>query len=381
MKPFQESVIVNRPQPRLLVRTANWIGDSVMTMPAVQRLHELEPTAHIALLCPAKVQDLWRHNPFVSEVIPFDERAPIARLRSGRFDTALLFPNSFRSAWECWRAGIPRRVGFAGHQRRWLLTDVVAERQAEQPISRTVTVAGRTFAVKHFPTIRHQVHRYLDLISYLGGNRDLVSPKIWLGPGDPPALTKFLHEGARPFIGIHAGAEYGPAKRWAPARFAEAARHIGAEYPCRWLVFGAAGEIETARTIEQLLRQSFPNERDVINVAGQTTLLELCALIKFCRLLLTNDTGPMHLAYALGTPLVAIFGSTSPELTGPLGPHCAVLREPVECSPCFLRECPIDFRCMERITVDQVVAAARQQLAASPPAYHATSAETPRRTP
>ena len=364
MKPFPESAIVSAHQPRILVRTTNWIGDTVMTMPAVQRLHEIEPRAHIALLCPAKVQDLWRHNPFVSQVIPFDPDAPIGELRRGQFDTAVIFPNSFRSAWECWRAGIPRRVGFAGHQRRWLLTDVVDEPRNEQPIYRLVTAAGQTFQVKQFPVIRHQVQRYLDLISWLGGNRDPVPPRIWLGPGDLPALTKFLHEGTRPFFGIHAGAEFGPAKRWLPERFAEAARRIGEEVPCRWLIFGAEGDSDIANAIEQKLRESCPGERDIVNVAGKTTLMELCELIKFCRLLLTNDTGPMHLAYALGTPLVAVFGSTSPELTGPLGPHSSVVREPVECSPCFLRECPIDFRCMNFITAEQVARAALKLLGA-----------------
>jgi hypothetical protein len=131
------------------------------------------------------------------------------------------------------------------------------------------------------------------------------------------------------------------------------------------LATGSAQEVAIATTIEQRLRAQLTDERDVVNVAGKTTLPELCQLIKFCRLLLTNDTGPMHLAYALGTPLVAVFGSTSPELTGPLGPHCAVVRADVECAPCFLRECPIDFRCMNSISTDQVVEAALKLVGAS----------------
>ncbi len=366
MKRSLESAIVSRPRwERLLVRTTNWVGDTVLTLPAVQRLHELLPNSHITVLCHAKLQDIWRHNAYVNDVIAFDPYPAIGKLRAGRFDLALILPNSFRSAWECFAARIPQRLGFAGHRRRWLLTDVVAETRSEMPVYRTMEIAGTKFLAKHFPHPRHQVHRYLDLISYLGGNRDLVQPKIWLAPGELPALTKFLHEGYRPFCGINAGAEFGPAKRWAPERFADAALRIGEQYSCRWLIFGSAADRDIATTIEQRLRAQLTDERDVVNVAGKTTLPELCQLIKFCRLLLTNDTGPMHLAYALGTPLVAVFGSTSPELTGPLGPHCAVVRADVECAPCFLRECPIDFRCMNSISTDQVVEAALKLVGAS----------------
>jgi len=347
-----------------LVRATNWIGDSVMSMPAVQRLRECEPEAHIALLCHAKLSDLWQYNPFLNEMIPFDTKPSIQRLRQGGFDVAIIFPNSFRSAWECWRARIPIRVGFAGHRRRTFLTDVVAEPCSERPVSKEITVDGNTFRVKHFVAIRHQVHRYLDIISYVGGNRDCVPPRIWVEPSALPPLGKFVHEGGLPFFGIHAGAEYGPAKRWMPERFAEVAARVSEQVPCRWLLFGGpnANDAQIAGDIETRSRAHFSDPHDVVNVAGKTTLLELCGLIKFCKLFLTNDTGPMHLAAALGTPLVAVFGSTSPELTGPLGERCVVIQEPVECSPCFLRECPIDFRCMERVTADRVVEAALKLL-------------------
>lgn len=347
MKPSAPSAIDNSPRARILVRATNWIGDSVMTMPAVQRLRESAPEAHIALLCPAKLRDLWRHNPFLS-VILTDPR----QIRAGNFDVALIFPNSFRSAWECWRAGIPTRIGFAGHWRRKLLTHIVAEAHAEQPIDKTLDVAGKNFTVKCFPSIRHQTRRYLDLISFVGGNRDIVQPKIFMAYQDLPALGKFLTDDGTPFIGINAGAEYGPAKRWLPERFAEVAQRVSKEVNCRWLLFGGPGDVAIAGQIENDLRGL-----NVTNVAGKTTLLELCELTRFCRLLLTNDTGPMHLAAAVGTPLVAIFGSTSEELTGPLGVHSMVVSAQVECTPCFLRECPIDFRCMNSITVEQVTGA------------------------
>jgi heptosyltransferase-2 len=341
--PSAKSAIDRRPNARILVRGTNWIGDAVMTMPAVQRLRELMPHAHISLLCPAKLHDLWRHNPFLNEVIH--------ELGDRQFDVAVIFPNSFRSAWECRK--IPVRVGFAGHWRRKLLTHIVDEPQSERAIYKSVTVAGKTFKTKSFPVIRHQVHRYLDLISYLGGNRDLVRPKIFFAIEDLPPLTTFLTDDGRPCFGINAGAEYGPAKRWPAERFADVVRRVSEQMDCRWLILGGPGDAGIAGEIERALGA----EHRVVNVAGKTTLMELCLLLRFCRVLLTNDTGPMHLAAAVDTPVVAIFGSTSSELTGPLGRHVRVVHEDVECSPCFLRECPIDFRCMNRITVEQVAEA------------------------
>jgi len=334
---------------RILIRATNWVGDSVMTMPAVQRLREWAPSAHIALQCPAKLGDLWRHNPHLNEIITGS-----ADRRGGRFDLAVIFPNSFRSAWECWRAGIPRRVGFAGHWRRGLLTDIIAEPANERPTYRSITVGGRTFKTKHFPVIRHQIHHYLDLVEDLGGSREPVPPRIWLAPGESAAFAKFQFKPDPPFIGIHAGAEFGPARCWLPERFAEVAAHVIEATGCQCLLFGGPGEIKAVAAIEALLRQRLPNSNQIVNVAGQTTLLELCELIQSCRVLLTNDTGPMHLAGALGTPVVVTTGSTAAQQTGPLDPRSCVLNAGVECSPCFLRECPIDFRCMNRITIEQV---------------------------
>src|SRR5207249_88901 len=157
---------------------------SVLSMPAVQRLRELQPDAYIAVLCPVKLRDLWQHNPFVNEVVPFVRTPDLRTLRALEFDRAIIFPNSFRSAWECWRAGIPARVGFAGRWRRHLLTDIVPEPANEQPVRKKITVAGKKFAIKHFPVIRHQAQRYLDLIGHLGGSRELVQPRIWLAPGE-----------------------------------------------------------------------------------------------------------------------------------------------------------------------------------------------------
>jgi heptosyltransferase-2 len=158
--PSAKSAIANNRNPRILVRATNWIGDTVMSMPAIQRLREFKPQAHITLLCPAKLQDIWRRNPFLNEVLPSDPRPDVEELREREFDLAIIFPNSFRAAWECRRAQIPYRVGFPGHSRRLMLTDVVPEPPGDKPHSKEIQVAGRTFKVKAFPTLRHQVHRY-----------------------------------------------------------------------------------------------------------------------------------------------------------------------------------------------------------------------------
>ena len=347
---------------RILIRATNWIGDSVMTMPAVQRLRELAPRAYIAMLCPGKLTDLWRHNPFLNEVIPFGDQPDFHDLRQHEFDVAVIFPNSFRSAWECRRAGIPRRIGFAGHWRRFLLTDIVHQPRSERAVYKTKTIAGKTFPVKVFRSTRHQSEHYLDIVAYLDGNRDPVPPRIYLAVEEMPALNKFMRDDGRAVVGINAGAEYGPAKRWPAERFAETAIKVSYHANTRWLILGGPQDTVVAGQIEAQLRDAGLGDSSIINVAGRTTLLDLCTLLRFCKLLLTNDTGPMHIAAAIGTPVVSIWGSTSPELTGPLSPRSTVIRQPVECSPCFLRECPIDFRCMERIQVDEVVKAVLKQL-------------------
>ncbi len=357
---------------RILVRAANWIGDSVMTMPAVQRLREFAPESYIALLCPGKLHDLWCHNPYINEIIPFGRQPNIAALRERKFDVAIIFPNSLRSAWECRRAQIPRRIGFSGHSRRLLLTDVVHQPASERVTYKVLSVAGQEFKVKVFSALRHQSQHYLDIIAHLGGNPEPVPPRIFLAAEELPALSKFLRDDGRPVLALNAGAEYGPAKRWPVERFTEAAVKISERTDCRWLIVGGRGDVSIAASVEEQLRIARLDQDTVINVAGKTTLLDLCGLLTFCKVLLTNDTGPMHVAAAIGTPVVSVWGSTSPELTGPMGNDSVVIRQPVECSPCFLRKCPIDFRCMNRIEVDAVVAAVLKRVLVTDKPYWQT---------
>ncbi|HHY85228.1 MAG TPA: lipopolysaccharide heptosyltransferase II [Verrucomicrobia bacterium] len=351
---------------RILIRGVNWLGDAVMTTPAVIRLRERFPNAHLVMLCPAKLEGLWRHHPAIDEVLPVERDSSVfataKRIRAGRFDAAVILPNSPRSALESWLARVPVRVGYA-RSRAWLLTHPVPARagavrmrkRTPREIQRLIQSGARTREPEP-PPAAHQIHEYLWLVGSLGADTRPVAPQIQVLDAEVEAVRKRfgLEDAKRPVFALNPGAEYGPAKRWPLSSFAEAAREIQRTTGCVWLILGgsadrpAASELETAVGRDSLVR----------NIAGETSLRELCAVLKLVRVLLTNDTGPMHVAAAVGTPVVVPFGSTSPELTGPGLPgdsRHALLKSTVPCAPCFLRECPIDFRCMNGIRPQTVV--------------------------
>jgi lipopolysaccharide heptosyltransferase II len=317
---------------RILVRASNWLGDSVISAPAVRAMKAGRPDAHITVAAPEKIASVWKLVPEVDAVLPINAKKIFASMnairRQPRFDVAILFPNSLRAALEAWFAGVSRRVGFPGHNRRWLLNQIIAEEHRRGPI-------------------QHQVYRYLRMARELGA------------PKDPPPIRKSLQRmanGAPAKIGLCPGAEYGPAKRWLPERFAEVALAVAEQRLVQWILFGTTADQQTGAAIETALAAH------CVNRIGQTTLDQLATELSECALLLTNDTGTMHLATLLGVPVVAVFGSTEPRLTGPLGSGHDIIRHQVECSPCFLRECPIDFRCMKAVSVEEVVAAVSAQL-------------------
>jgi heptosyltransferase-2 len=248
MKTVPVSAIDRRHAKPILVYPAGRISDTILAFPFLQRLRELEPSAHISVLSPAPLAELWQRNPSLNDVIAFTTKPDLRGLRQREFAVALLLCPSLQAAWVCQRAGIPRRIGFAGNRRRWLLTDVVHESRSEHPTPRAMQVDGVKFRMHHVAALRHQAHRYLDLISYLGGNRDLAIPHLRLEAGELPALTKFLREGTRSFIGIHPGGA--PAKRWPAERFGEAARRIADEVPARFIIFGQATEAALATEVE-----------------------------------------------------------------------------------------------------------------------------------
>jgi len=310
---------------RILIRGSNWLGDSIISMSAVRALKAGRPDAHITVAAPEKIAPVWKVVPDVDQVISLKSRSLFNAVRSIRgqtkFDVAILFPNSLRAALEVWLAGVPRRVAYRGHHRRWLLNQIISERSRLGPVE-------------------HQVVHYLQIPREVGGL------------SEPPPVRMFLprgkSNGATAKIGLCPGAEYGPAKRWLPERFAEVAVAVSAQRPVQWILFGTSSDAEIGATIEASVGAN------CINRIGKTTMTELIAELSECALLLTNDTGTMHLATILAVPVVAVFGSTEPRLTGPLGSAAHIFRHQVECSPCFLRECPIDFRCMKAVTAGEV---------------------------
>ncbi|HEY5041166.1 MAG TPA: lipopolysaccharide heptosyltransferase II [Verrucomicrobiae bacterium] len=376
------SVAFNPPPRRILVRGVNWLGDAVMTTPALLRLRETFPGAHITLLTPEKLRELWLGHPAVNETISFSAGDNIfaagKKLRAGKFDLALVLPNSPRSALEVFLAGIPQRIGHAHAWRNFFLTQAVApradavkmrklsvteikRRTGIAPVSNLNQKKSETGATPVLQPIAHQIHEYLHLAAALGANPEPLAPQLFVAPEEIEATKKKfgLDISAQPVFGLNPGAEYGPAKRWPVENFIAAAKEIQSRTNCAWLLFGGKSDAAVTNQIESAIG----NRQSAINLADQTTLRELMSLLKLCRVLLTNDTGPMHVAAALGTPVVVPFGSTSPELTGPGLPGDArnrLLKSDAPCSPCFLRECPIDFRCMNGITVERVVEAVLQ---------------------
>ena len=356
---------------RILVRGVNWLGDAVMTTPALLRLREKFPDAHIALLTPEKLKDLWQHHPAVNETISFASGESIfsigSRLRAGKFDLALVLPNSVRSALEVFRAGIPQRIGYARPWRNFFLTQTIAPRA--EAVKMHKRSAGEIHALIRapkppmpLPASAHQIHEYLQLVAALGANPEPIAPQLHVDKLEVLGLDLALPQNGRRtdfLIGLNPGAEYGAAKRWPVEKFAAVANELYRRASCEFLIFGGNNDVSLAEKLAEMLPAPQANNH-VILLAGKTDLRDLMAGLKMCRVVLTNDTGPMHVAAALGTPVVVPFGSTSPELTGPGLPGDArhrLLKSDAPCSPCFLRECPIDFRCMNGISVECVVEA------------------------
>ena len=281
----------------------------------------------------------------MNDVVTFPEGESVfriaRRLRQKEFQMALVFPNSPRSALETFLARIPQRVGY---RRRWLLTRSLPRppvRMRKRSASEIRgLVAQNAGGRETFPSDAHHIHHYLALIP-----APWIAPRLYVGDDEMARARKRLPNQG-PWLGLNPGAEYGPAKRWPLERFIEAANRLHKKLNCGWILFG--GPQDAAFTAQIAGACVGP----VANLAGKTTLRELCALFRCCKAVLTNDTGPMHVAAAVGVPIVAPFGSTAPELTGP--PAGAIVGN-VPCAPCFRRQCPIDFRCMRSIEVDQVV--------------------------
>jgi heptosyltransferase-2 len=318
---------------RILIRATNWVGDAVMSLPALQVVRERFPDAHITVLARPWVADLYARETFADEVILYERNWRIVQeLRRRKFDTALLLQNAFEAAALVWLAGIPRRIGYNRDGRRWLLTDAI-------PVPRKGDIP------------RHERFYYLELLRRAGIIDALPSsPAIRLGGASQATeagLRRFDAMGFSEVTGVSPGAAYGTAKRWLPERFVEAAASLS--HPVA--LFGSKDERPLCEEIAGGLRS---RGVQVHNFAGETNLGEFIELAAGCRVYLTNDSGGMHIASALGVPTVAIFGATDDVGTGPTGPLARVVRQHVECSPCLLRECPIDHRCMTAVTSQKV---------------------------
>ncbi len=327
---------------RVIVRAPNWLGDVVMALPALAALRQHTPGTLIVAVRPhlaALFEEETAVRPdAIERVDPARERA---QLRDLNADTIVLFPNSFHSAWLARRSGIRQRWGYRSSGRRWLLTRAVARPRGHV----------------------HQVQYYLELVRRLGIEAGDETPRLRPRPATLERTDALLSgHGISPgsrLVGLAPGAAYGYAKRWPPTRVAQLVVELTARGLTPVLV-GAPADRETARAIES----SLPKGVGVADLTGRTTLRDLVGVLARCAAFVSNDSGAMHVAAAVGVPVTAIFGPTDERETAPIGPGIrdVILRD-VFCRPCMLRECPIDHRCMKRIGVDAVLESVEKHVA------------------
>jgi len=339
------------PPASLLVRATNWLGDAVMTTPALAGVRAGFPGARIVLLAKPPVAELFRHHPDVDEVSVYERPGRhegalgrlrlAAELRHRRFDGALLLQNAFDAALIAFLARIPERAGYPTDGRRLLLSLPV-------PLTRDILE-------------RHEVEYYLCLLDGLGVPRTgTPALKLAVTRGEREAMaTRLASLGigrGAPIVAINPGATYGSAKRWYPDRFAAVADTLSGEWGAAVVVVGSPAEAPLAGEIEAAMRKA------PVNLAGKTTVRELMALLSLSSFLVSNDSGPMHIGAALGVPLVAIFGPTDWRRTSPWTGRARVVRVDVDCSPCMLRVCDRGHECMLGVTAGMVIDAARELL-------------------
>jgi len=367
----------------MLVRGVNWIGDTVMTIPALRVLKRALPATRLSLLVKPWVSPLFEKDPDIHEILLYGNKhtGPIGKirlshmLRKKHFCSSVLFQNAFDAALIAYLAGIRQRIGYNRDGRGLLLTGAIPVTEKDKKI--------------------HQIYYYLHLLEYAGLKNRYYPPYIFLSPEEKISTRSLLRNLRRPVLGINPGATYGSAKKWLPERFAEIANWFIGDTGGSVLIFGSRNEASEAQQIEHLIRlhhsentmlkdnaagytinrenpgnmiDPFPaSVYPVLNLAGRTSLRELISCISECDVFVSNDSGPMHIAYAVGTPLVAIFGSTDPGLTGPpaetAGGDAIVIKTDFSCSPCFKRTCGNkDMRCMYSITSEDVYHAVKAML-------------------
>jgi heptosyltransferase-2 len=326
---------------------------------AVRQRH---PDARISIVARPYVADIYRDQQVCDDLIPYDPNGDnrgwrgreklIADLRNQKFDVALLLQNAFDAAWLSWRAHIPQRIAYARDARSLLLTKAI-------PVPKPGEIPA------------HEKFYYLELLRRAGWLDELTDePHITLRVPDAArqrAAQILLQAGARPHarrIAVGAGASYGSAKCWPPDRFAKALNALlsRADADSDVILFGTPGELPVSLAIDSELQHA------PINLTGKTSIADLPALLSQCQLFLGNDSGAMHVAAAVGLPVVAIFGPTDPDGTSPVTPRLTIVQQKPYCSPCFLRRCPTDHRCMTAVTPAMVDSALQSALAEVPPA-------------
>jgi heptosyltransferase-2 len=318
----------------ILVKGNNWLGDAVMSLPTLKSLKAMLPRARVSVLTKPAFADLYRGAPYVDEVLAHQRGGvgvwvkTVKELKKKKFDAAILLPRSFSAAFLAWSVRIPRRIGYADGARTKLLTETPA------PLAR-----------------QHRVYHYHHLLSALGEPPPVTPPRLEI-PEDARAWAEAQLPGG-PWIGFNPGATYGAAKQWFPERFIELGRRLSRRG--RLVVVGGPAEAELGERVARGV--------DGICLAGRTSVMQLSAAIARCSLFVTNDTGPMHVADAVGTPMVAIFGPTDWIVTPPFGPSHTIVRHEIECSPCLKRTCPLGHHdCMKKVEVSQVLKACEERM-------------------
>jgi heptosyltransferase-2 len=328
---------------KIIVRSPNWVGDCVLAIPALKSLRRAFPRAEIRVAAKAGTGDLFTVTGLADGIVELPEengwqglRRAIPKVREGAFDAGLLLTNSFGSAVLFRLGGVPERWGYAADGRSLLLTKTVPRPRPAAP--------------------RHHVHYYLDLLAGLGLETLPPELRIVLPAKDleeaGERLKRLGVDPARPLVTLCPGASYGPAKRWPAGSFAAAATLVQERHGAEVLIVGSASETDIAEAVRQ------PMKRQPHILTGSTTLRQLMGVIARSTLVMANDSGPMHLANALGVPVVGVFGPTNPAVTGPFAPPSRVVKADVPCWPCTYRQCPLDHRCLALVAPAEVAAAA-----------------------
>ena len=340
---------------RIMIRATNWVGDAIMALPALWAARRKFADAHIEIVARPYVADLYRDQGICDELIPYEPKAQhrgwhgreilAAELRARKFDVALLFQNAFDAAWLAWRAGVPERIGYARDGRGVLLTKSIPTPKPGQ-----------------IPA--HEKFYYLELLRRAGFIDQLPDDAhiaLYVSDASRQRGAEILAEaGARPTahrIAVGAGASYGSAKCWPPERFAKTLNTFLQQSDTDVILFGTAAEAAVSEAITRGL------VRPPINLTGRTAIEELPGLLSECDVFLGNDSGAMHVAAAVGLPVVAVFGPTDPYGTAPVTPRATIVQQKPYCSPCFLRRCPTDHRCMRAVTPEMVESALRARFA------------------